>query len=41
VAGASVENADFWVGDQSGAGGNIITGCIVIMWQGLPVTAEH
>ena len=28
--GTSYEDGDFWVGDQSGADGNIITGCIVI-----------
>ncbi len=27
---ASKEDADFWIGDQSGAGGNVITGCIVL-----------
>jgi hypothetical protein len=27
---ASKEDADFWIGDQSGAGGNVITGCIVM-----------
>ena len=26
----SKEDADFWIGDQSGAGGNVITGCIVL-----------
>ena len=32
----SREDGDFWVGDQSGAGGNIIEGCMVIrgMYQG-------
>jgi len=28
--GTSYEDGDFWVGDQSGAGDNIITGCIVV-----------
>ncbi|MEW6260833.1 MAG: fibronectin type III domain-containing protein [Thermodesulfobacteriota bacterium] len=27
---ASTEDADFWIGDQSGAGGNVVTGCIVL-----------
>ena len=29
-AAGSFEDGDFWVGDQSGAGGNIISGCIVL-----------
>ncbi|MDD5433448.1 MAG: hypothetical protein PHE77_02190, partial [Candidatus Pacebacteria bacterium] len=30
VVGGAVENADFWVGDQYGANGNIIDGCMAI-----------
>lgn len=30
VGGTSTEDGDFWVGDQSGAGGNLIDGCLVI-----------